>query len=298
VGRINPAYFLGGRVALDVERARTAFAPLAERIGVGIEDAALGVIRLANANMLHLLKLVSVRRGRDPREFAIVACGGGGPMHATALARELQVPRVIVPPHPAHFSAWGMLVSDLRHDFVQTRFTRFEEADLGSAWADLERSALELFADERVDAGHVTFVRTADMRYAGQEHAVNVPAAGGRDEVAARFHELHEQLYAFRLESPIEIVNFRLTAFGSVKHPEPRELAEGTADGALKGARQVHYDELGATEARVYERDGLGAGASIDGPAVVEEPASNTVVFPDQTVRVDRHGNLIVERRS
>lgn len=297
VERINPSYFLGGRVALDVERARAAFEPLAERIGVGVEDAALGVIRLANANMLHLLKLVSVRRGRDPREFAIVACGGGGPMHATALARELQVPRVIVPPHPAHFSAWGMLVSDLRHDFVRTRFTRFDEVNLGTAWAELERSALALFADERVAREDVTFVRTADMRYAGQEHAVNVPVAEEREETAARFHELHEQLYAFRLDSPIEIVNFRLTAYGAVQHPAPRELAVGSdVDAALKGARQVHYDELGAVEARIYERERLGAGARVAGPAVIEEPASNTVVFPDQAVRVDRWGNLIVER--
>src|SRR4029079_4341720 len=134
-GRINPGYFLGGDIELDVDRAREALRPLAEQLDVSVEEAALGVIRIANANMIHLLKLVSVRRGRDPRDFAIVAFGGGGSMHATALARELQVPRVIVPPAPGHFSAWGMLMSDLRHDLVQTHFTR--EADTG-VWRELE----------------------------------------------------------------------------------------------------------------------------------------------------------------
>src|SRR5207247_5312044 len=128
--RINPGYFLGGRIVLDVERAREALAPIAAALDVSVEEAALGVIRIANANMIHLLKLVSVRRGRDPREFAIVAFGGGGSMHATALARELQVPRVIVPPSAGHFSAWAMLMSSLRHDLVQARFARADAVSL------------------------------------------------------------------------------------------------------------------------------------------------------------------------
>src|SRR5207237_10034898 len=116
---------------LGVGRARRALAPVPEALSTGVDEAALGMIRIANANMIHLLKLVSVRRGRDPRDFAIVAFGGGGSMHASALARELHVPRVIVPPAPGHFSAWGMLMSDLRHDLVQTHFAREADADLG-----------------------------------------------------------------------------------------------------------------------------------------------------------------------
>jgi N-methylhydantoinase A len=304
-GRINPDYFLGGRLPVDVERARAALAPIAAALDVSVEDAALGVIRLANANMIHLLKLVSVRRGRDPRDFAIVACGGGGSMHACALARELRVPRVIVPNFPAHFSAWGMLMSDLRHDLVQTRFARVHEADtveLTAVWRELEERMLDGFADERVAGEDVTFARAADMRYAGQEHTVNVPVPAGdlgeqeRAEVEDRFHDLHEQLYTFRQGSPVEIVNFRLTGFGAVAKPELRRIASnGSASAALKGAREVDFDELGRHESRIYERELLGAGAEVEGPAVVEEPAASSVVFPGQSLRVDEYGNLIVE---
>src|SRR5712692_3261078 len=303
--RINPDYFLGGRIALDTERARTALAPIAETLGVGVEDAALGVIRIANANMIHLLKLVSVRRGRDPRDFAIVAFGGGGSMHATALARELQVPRVIVPPAPGHFSAWGMLMSDLRHDLVQPRFARAEQteaAELDAVWRELEDRLRATFADEGVEASRLAFVRTADMRYAGQEHTVNVPIPDGelgeaeRAEIERRFHDLHEQLYTFRQASPIEFVNFRLTGLGAVRKPELRRIAtNGKVEGALKGTRDVDFDELGRHESRIYERERLGAAAMLEGPAVIEEPAASTVVFPGQRLHVDELGNLIVE---
>jgi N-methylhydantoinase A len=303
--RINPDYFLGGRIKLDAELARQAYVPVSEKLDVSIDEAALGVIRIANANMIHLLKLVSVRRGRDPREFAIVACGGGGSMHATALARELRVPRVIVPNYPGHFSAWGMLMSDLRHDLVQTRFIRAADAEadeLTRVWQELERRLLEIFASDRVEPERVTFVRTADMRYAGQEHTVNVPAPGGdlvdhdRREIDSRFHQAHERLYTFRQDSPVEFVNFRVTGFGVVAKPTLRRVdANGHVAGALKGTRQVEFDELGRHESTVYERALLGADAELEGPAIVEEPAATTVVFPGQTLRVDDYGNLIIE---
>lgn len=300
-GRINPDYFLGGRIAIDVERARSALEPIAAALGVSNGEAALGVIRIADANMIHLLKLVSVRRGRDPRDFAIVAFGGGGSMHAGALARELHVPRVIVPPAPAHFSAWGMLVSDLRHDVVQTRFARADQLEpeaLDELWRELEARLLDTFAEEGLEAAQVTFARSADMRYAGQEHTVNVPipADGGGDEIARRFHDLHEQLYTFRQASAIEFVNFRVTGLGAVSKPELQRIQRnGGSPEASKGVRDVDFDELGRHEARLYERSRLGAGAELEGPAVVEEPAASTVVFPGQRLRVDDYGNLIIE---
>jgi N-methylhydantoinase A len=300
-GRINPEYFLGGRIRLDVEAARRSLQPLADALEVSVEDAALGVIRIANASMIHLLKLVSVRRGRDPREFSLVAFGGGGSMHACALARELRAARVIVPPSPGHFSAWGMLASDLRHDVVQTRLVRSErldDAELASVWSELEERLLGIFADEDRDADDVAFARSADMRYAGQEHTVNVPASDSdrRAEIERRFHDLHEQLYTFRLDSGIEFVNFRLAGFGSVRKPELGRLEQnGGAGGALKGTRAVDFDELGRHDAGIYERGLLGAGASLEGPAVVEEPAASTVVFPGQSLRVEEHGLLVIE---
>ena len=303
--RINPDYFLGGRIKVDIDLARQAYGLISETLGVSTDEAALGVIRIANANMIHLLKLVSVRRGRDPREFAIIACGGGGSMHASALARELHVPRVIVPNYPGHFSAWGMLMSDLRHDLVQTRFIRAAEAELGeltTLWKDLERRMLDIFAGERVEPERVTFVRTADMRYGGQEHTVNVPVPGGdlveadRREIESRFHDVHEQLYTFRQDSPVEFVNFRVTGFGVVEKPKLQRLkANGNADSPLKGTREVEFDELGRNESAIYERARLGAKAEIEGPAIIEEPAATTVVFPGQKLRVDDYGNLIIE---
>jgi N-methylhydantoinase A len=301
--RINADYFLGGRIKLDVDRARVALTPVAESLGVDHEGAALGMIRIANANMIHLLKLVSVRRGRDPREFAIVAFGGGGSMHACALAAELRVPRVIVPPHPGHFSAWGMLASDLRHDAVQTHFARADAVpadELAGLWRSLEERLLATFADEGMDPEQVTFVRSADMRYSGQEHTVNVPIPegtdGGAEEVERRFHELHDQLYTFRLTSPIEFVNFRLTALGAVRKPELARIAsDGDVRAALKGTRDVDFDELGRQESRIYERSRLGAGTELEGPAVIEEPAASTVVFPRQRLLVDEYGNLIID---
>jgi N-methylhydantoinase A len=255
--------------------------------------------------MIHLLKLVSVRRGRDPRDFAIVAFGGGGSMHASALARELQVPRVIVPLAPGHFSAWGMLASDLRHDLVRTRFARADGADfaeLTGVWNELEERMRSTFAEESVDASRLAFVRTADMRYAGQEHTVNVPIPGGnlgeaeRAEIERRFHDLHEQLYTFRQSSPVEFVNFRLTGLGVVPKAELRPIpADGDVERAVKGTRDVDFDELGRHESLIYERERLGAGAELDGPAVIEEPAASTVVFPGQRLHVDQLGHMIIE---
>ncbi len=347
-GRINPEYFLGGSIHLDVARAREAVATIARPLGVGIEQAALGIIRIANANMIHLLKLVSVRQGRDPRDFAIVAFGGGGSMHATSLARDMRIPRVIVPPAPAHFSAWGMLVSDLRHDLVQTKLmhiAQMEMAEFSAAWRELEEKMREIFADERIGPKDVIFARSADMRYLGQEHTVNVPIPGGtgddegilsggqvstpagqpqglhtvpqtasppysatlaptarpyseeqRRQIESKFHELHEQLYTFRQGSSIEIVNLRLTGFGAVRKPELQQIAANSdTQRAFKGTRLVDFDDLGRYETSIYERERLGAGAALEGPAVVEEAAASTLLLPRQKLHVDSFANLIIE---
>lgn len=305
VGRINPQYFLGGSVQLDVERARQAVSSVAQPLGVSVDEAALGIIRIANANMIHLLKLVSVRQGRDPRDFVMIACGGGGSMHATALARDLRIPRVIVPPSPGHFSAWGMLMSDLRHDVVQTKLSRSEQldmADFNTTWQQLERQLLDIFAGERVAAEEVVFARSADMRYLGQEHTVNVPIPNGvlneeqHRHIEHKFHELHEQLYTFRQASPIEFVNVRVTGFGTVSKPELRRIASNSdTTRAFKGTRLVDFDDLGRYETNIYERELLGAEAEIIGPAVIEEPAASTVVLPGQRLHVDTFGCLIIE---
>ena len=279
--------------------------PIAAAFGLSVEDAAMGVIRIADANMINALKLVSVRRGYDPREFVLVAFGGGGAMHAAALGRELRVKKVIIPVEPGVFSAWGMLMTDLRRDYIRTQITRTDKITperLNAHFGELEAQAAADMAAERVPAGDIEIQRLADMRYLGQEHTVKVPLPAGAIDAAAlveinrRFHDLHEQAYTFRLETPIELVNYHVTAFGRVAKPEIRKVAlGGSVADAVKGQRRVNFDELGFHEAVIYERSKLPVGAPVAGPAVVEEPASTTVVFPDQQVTKDEYGNLHIE---
>ena len=177
-GRINPDYFLGGEIAVSVDLARQAMTPIAEALGVTVDEAALGVIRIANANMINALKLVSVRRGYDPRDFAMIAFGGGGGMHAAALASELRVGTVLIPPAPGHFSAWGMLMTDPMQDFIQTALTPStvdSQERIVARFVEIETEARRFFADAGFDGAEVTTERFGDMRYHGQEHTVRVP---------------------------------------------------------------------------------------------------------------------------
>jgi N-methylhydantoinase A len=305
-GRIDPAYFLGGEIAVSVERARAAMSRIAEPLGVDVDEAALGVIRVANANMVNAIKLVSVRRGHDPRDFDLVAFGGGGSMHAAALASELRIARVIIPRAPGLFSAWGMLMTEERGDWVRTHVAQTDAvplAELDGIWGELERSALEYFEADGAQADGVVLTRSADMRYKGQEHTVKVPVAAGavgEAELAAvqdRFAALHERQYTFRLDVPVEFVNFHMTALRP--HADSRVLQPRRRDGdvgaALRGHRRVHFDHDGRHEAAIYEREALPTGRTVEGPAVIEEPAASTLVFPGQRFTLDDWSNVVIE---
>ena len=299
-GRINPDYFLGGEIPVSIELARQATEPIAAALGVTVDEAALGIIRLANANMINALKLVSVRRGYDPRDYAMIAFGGGGAMHAAALATELHVGTVIVPPAPAHFSAWGMLMTDPMQDFIQTALTSAKPENqerIASIFADMEAEARQFFAAAGYDGSQVTTERYGDMRYHGQEHTVQVPFPADLvdvDAVNAAFHALHERAYTFRLESPTEIVNFHLVARVAIPKPSLTGTVT-TGSGRPKGRRLVDFDESGRLETTIYERADLIPGEPVEGPAVIEEPASTTVIHPGQRVMVDSIGNLRIE---
>jgi N-methylhydantoinase A len=307
VGRINPDYFLGGEIKVSMDKARQSMQEIADFFDMSIEEAAMGVIRLADANMVNALKLVSVRRGYDPREFTMVAFGGGGSMHAAALGRELRVKRILVPAEPAVFSAWGMLMSDLRNDYIRTMVVRtdqIEPTELSGIFAEMEKQAAEELAAEKVQEDQMVFQRFADMRYMGQEHTVKVPIPGGQltgkalTEINERFHQLHDQAYTFRLGSRVELVNFHLTALGLVEKPKITRLNKGgagTVEGAYKGDRQVIFDE-GFLTTPTYERDLLPVGATLSGPLIIEEPAATTVVFPGQKLSVDEYGFVHIEK--
>ena len=305
-GRINPDYFLGGEIDLDLENARQAMQPIAGAFSVSLEEAVMGVIRLADANMVNAIKLVSVRRGHDPRDFVLVAFGGGGAMHAAALARELRVKKIIIPVNPGVFSAWGMLMTDLRQDFIRTsirRTDRIAPAELAGIFAGLEQQAMQNLQAQGVPEERVLFQRFADMRYKGQEHTVKVPVPGGQFSAAQlrdideQFHRLHEQAYTFRLDTPVEMVNYHLTAIGVVEKADLQKLVADnlTLAAAKKGERRVNFDEFGLHTAAIYERDRLPPNTVVPGPLVIEEPTSTTVVFPDQQVTRDEYGFLHIE---
>ncbi len=305
-GRIDPEYFLGGEISPDMDNVRKAFGSLAARLDSQIDDVARGVIRIANANMVNALKLVSLNRGHDPREFTLVAFGGGGSMHAAALAAELNIPRVIVPVNPAVFSAWGMLLTDLRRDYIRTRVTRLDSAapdDVAAPFAELEDAATREFAADGIDGDRLVLQRFADMRYKGQEHTVKVILPTGTIDAHAlsdgvdRFHQAHEREYTYRLSSPIELVNYHLVGFGLVPKPELAKLERTgrQAEAAMRGRRSVDFDTYGVHTSAIYERGLLEPGMDIAGPAIVEEPAATIVLLPMQHATVDEYGNLHIE---
>ena len=302
-GRIDPDYFLGGEIKADITASEHAVRKLAEQLGMSVPETARGVIRLANANMVNALKLVSLNRGYDPREFTLVAFGGGGGMHATALAKELNIPKVVIPVNPAVFSAWGMLLTDLRRDLIRTRILRATDDNLQAIqeeWDELEEAAASAYDNEKVPARKVRLQRQMDMRYLGQEHTVKVPFPDGPvtaqvlERATRDFHDGHEQLYTFRLSVPVECVNFHLTAWGEVDKIEPKPLPTvgRSLDQARKGTRLVDFDEEGEAQADVFERSKLEPGMSLTGPAIIEEPAAVIVVYPGQQVEIDDYGNV------
>ncbi|MXV64056.1 hydantoinase/oxoprolinase family protein [Natronorubrum sp. JWXQ-INN-674] len=308
-GRLNPDYFLGGEMELEVDRAEASLESVADAFGTSPREAAHGILRVVNSNMAHALKQVSLRRGYDPREFVLVASGGAGGLHAATLGRELGVKETIVPRAPGQFSAWGMLLTDLRRDYVRTLVRPFEAAaaeTVDDAFATMADRAREAFAAEDVPADDIDVERSVDLRYDGQEHTVQTPirANGSRltadaiERTIERFHRLHEQAYNFRLEDPVEVVNLRLTATADVPKPTIDVLdRSGRPSDARRDVRLVDFGAEGSHETAIYARSSLPTEARFDGPAIVEEPACTTLVHPDQTCRVDEYGNLRISQQ-
>lgn len=303
-GRINPTNFLGGEITPDMASVRRAFQPLLDKLGGTLEEVARGIIRIANGNMVNALKLVSLNKGYDPREFSLIAYGGGGAMHAVALATELKMPKVIIPMNSSVFSAWGMLMTDLRRDYLRTQVMELHAdsaAVMANTFENMTQEAFESFsADPLAGKLPVVLRRFADMRYAGQEHTVKVEIPEGQIDAAcvdssiSRFHQTHEREYTFRLPNPVEIVNFHLVAYGRVARHEPEKLVVTgrPVTSAVTGVRRVDYDEHGLHDATIYDRGKLEPGMEFSGPCVVEEPAATVVVPPGRPVRVDAFGNL------
>ena len=281
---------LGGEVRLRAELAERALAGVGERLGLGPVDTALGVVRVADAEMVRALRVISVERGLDPREFALVAFGGAGPMHACSLAEELGMRTVLVPRASGVLSALGLAVSDVRRDYVRPFLAGLDEVrarDVGRAFGELEASAREDLEGPECE-------RQADLRYRGQSFELTVDAVEEPEELAGRLHDAHERRYGYRLEEePVEVVNLRLTA--TVRREKPR-LEEGEPDGDAEAGRRRASFHGEWTEAPVLDRARMGRGSALEGPAVVELAEATCVVPPGWGGRVDEAGTLVLER--
>lgn len=304
-GRLSAENF-DNQVDMDAVRAAIQ-EKVGDAFGMDTDEAAMSILRVAEANMYNALKLISVRRGYDPRDFTMVAFGGGGPMHCAYLAKELNIRKVIVPIAAPVFSAWGMLMTDVRHDYIQTNIRRMNEVsaeELNDMWEGLLSQAQEQFEKEDIPKENIVCNYIADMRYMGQEHTVkvNVPpipwSEETKEEIIQRFHDTHEHFYTFRLtDTPTEIVNLHLVAYGRLTKPELAKIPpqEGPVENAKKEIRKVYFAEDGWMDTPVYLREKLGRGAVLDGPVIVEEAAASAVAAKGQRITVDDYGNLIIE---
>ena len=306
LGRINRDYFCGGEVIADMKAAETALSDVAGRLGVSVDEAARGIIRIANNNMVNALKLVSLNRGHDPRDFTLVVFGGGGAMHGVALGMELGVKKVVVPAGASVFSAWGMMMSDLRRDYFVTKLADLKKGAaeaIEAVFAESEDRARAQFAAEGVDASKIRFLRYGKFRYQNQEHTTEVLIEGGRitdarlSEIEKAFHETYEREYTYRLDAPVEMVGIHLVASAEVGKLTMKKHAPtgAKADVALKGHRDVDYALEGVKRAALYDGTKLEPGMTFTGPAIVEDPGTTVVVHPGNTVEIDGYGNIHIK---
>jgi N-methylhydantoinase A len=300
-----PPYLLGGRFKLDAEAARHAVRRrIAEPLGMSVEAAARGILAIVDNNMVGAIRVVSVERGHDPRDFSLLPFGGAGPLHGSALARLLGMPTIVVPPGPGVLSALGLLVSNLKAEFTRTCLQKagaFDIATIARVFAELEREARAWLDAEAVPAETRRIAWHASLRYQHQGFELSLPWSGGEatqtsaQATVAAFHRLHERLYTFAQEdTPVEIVTLRVDAAGVFPAPAMRELPPaGPLEAALAGTQAVFF-EGGRADAAIYARERIGAGARIVGPAILTELDATTLLLPGQVGEVDRFGNLIV----
>jgi N-methylhydantoinase A len=311
LGRINPRYFLGGEMELDAAAAEEGIRQkCAVPLGLSVVNAANGIIEIANSAMVNALRLTTVRRGYDPREFVMVAFGGAGPLHANRLCAEMQIPLLIIPVSPGTTSALGLLATDVKHDFSRTRIMKADRLDaeeINGIFAVMEREGRNLLTHEGIDPKDMSFLREIEMRYVGQSYELGLVCHNGSltledlHQICDRFHPEHERVYGRGYpQEVVEFVNFRVTAIGTIARPPLRKLSSNghNLDDARKELRSVFFSEIGQfTDTPVYDRYRLAAAQRLQGPAIVEEMDSHTVVHPGFQADVDPFGNLLISPR-
>ena len=298
LGYLNSERIYGGSIRLDPARAESAIGPLAARFGFSLIEAAHGVVEVANANMLRALRLVSVQRGYDLRDFALIAYGGAGPLHAGALARQAGISSVIVPAHSGAFSALGCLVSPLRYDTVQTHRSRLETWDakvVEERFSALEAQCLRPLLDEGHAVERIVLLRSLDLRYVGQNYELEIGfVPGGPGALRAAFEKRHRQLYGYATGENVECVNLRVTA-RAAEEPPPMPAPPSGTSAAATGSHRAYFPETGAVDMLRYDRASLPPGHLVEGPAMVEDDWSTTIVYPGMRCVADRLGNLVIE---
>jgi len=312
LGRVDPGGFLGGRMTLQLPLATGAVdTKLAQPLAMTTVEAALGAIRILSHSMVQAIELNSVRRGYDPRDFALVAFGGAGPLFACDIARELAIPRVVVPGLPGLTSALGLLASDVSYDFGRTLMLTLGDADLdriADCYAELEAQARTQLARDGFGVSDMLLMRVADCRYAGQGYELRTAAPGGAVDtgflagLTEAFHAEHRRQYGSSFsDKPVRLVNARVVGLGRIPELRAQAIAGGgvvPASSALIGTREVVFEEAGRPRhfaTRCWRRAALAAGNRLEGPAIVEQMDSTTVIPPGLHARVDDYGNLVIE---
>ncbi len=310
LGRLNPGHLLGGDLKLDGALAHAAIAErIAKPLGLDVVKAAHSIVEIANVAMINALRLVSVQRGHDPRDFALTAFGGAGPLHANRLAHEMNIPVTVVPTSPGTASALGLLVTDISYDYATTlieRVDRLEPGAVADVFADLRRQGAAALTAAGVAPADMAFVQNVDVRYVGQSYELSLPcptgAEGGlvADDLLDEFHREHHRVYGHSVPGePVETVNLRLTALGTIVKPPLLEKDAGACPlpEAQRGARRVFFGEAGAfVDCPIYDRYLLSPGTKVAGPAIVEEYDSTTVIHPGYYAAVDQYGTLLLTK--
>ncbi len=303
LGRINQDYFCGGEIKADMTSVNRALDTVAKKLKVFRAEAARGIVRIANNNMITALKLVSLNRGYDPREFTLVAFGGGGAMHADALAAELGIRKVVIPKAADVFSAWGMLMSDLRRDYFVTRLlslTKDNAKHVESLLKEVCDTALEQFKKESITKKQIKFLRYGKFRYENQEHSVELLLpdsavnAKSIDKIAEDFHCAYEREYTYRLDAPIEFVGTHIVAIASIGKLKPVKMpvTGRTLAKAKKGERKVDFALEGVHTSTIYDGDLLEPGMKLKGPAIIETSGTTVVIHPSNAASLDDFGNV------
>ncbi|MFB5935872.1 hydantoinase/oxoprolinase family protein [Peribacillus frigoritolerans] len=303
LGRLGTK-LLDGQMELDKQKAIEAVDKIAKKFNYTIEEAANAITRVANANMCDALRLISVRRGYDPRDFALVAFGGAGPLHGAYLAKEMEIPTVIIPPHPGVAAAMGCLLVDVRHDISKTYVKNVKDVsvkDLEKEFIGMEKEAAKLLQEEGVAKEASTLMRYIDMRYMGQWRSLAIEVdcpISSLEETLDRFHKEHEREFSFSdKEQAVEIYGLLVTAIGTVPKPEfPTYEPGGTLADALKETRDVYFEEEGYVNTNVYNRELIPAFSEITGPAIIDQLDTTTVIPPNFRAKVDKYRNLILSQ--